>query len=41
MTHIDAGAEHILLRIAALDPTEFTGQLAQIESLLQPMTTSH
>lgn len=39
--YIDAGAEHILLRIAALDPTEFTGQLAQIESLLQPMTTSH
>ncbi|NKY87458.1 LLM class flavin-dependent oxidoreductase [Nocardia veterana] len=30
-----AGAEHILLRIAALDPTEFTGQLARLAGLLR------
>ncbi|WP_309241094.1 LLM class flavin-dependent oxidoreductase [Nocardia sp. BSTN01] len=39
--YIDAGAEHILLRIAALDPAEFAGQLALIESLLRPMTIAH
>ncbi|OXR44282.1 Phthiodiolone/phenolphthiodiolone dimycocerosates ketoreductase [Nocardia cerradoensis] len=39
--YIDAGAEHILLRIAALDPAEFTDQLALTESLLRPSTIVH
>ncbi|MCC3314462.1 LLM class flavin-dependent oxidoreductase [Nocardia africana] len=38
--YIAAGAEHILLRIAALDPSEFAGQLALMKPLLRPLTIS-